>query len=51
VPRRVVIVAIPGDFPAWLKIEHGTCGLLLLLVVLLVHAPPARRLRLAPRIA
>src|SRR6476646_469459 len=25
-----VIIAIPGDFPVWFKIEQGVCGLLLL---------------------
>jgi hypothetical protein len=25
-----VILAIPGDFPLWFKIEQGACGLLLL---------------------
>jgi hypothetical protein len=31
-----VIVALPGPFPLWLKVEQGICGLLLLGVVLLV---------------
>jgi hypothetical protein len=26
----VVIIALPGSFPLWLKIEQGVCGLLLL---------------------
>lgn len=37
-----VIIAIPGPFPVWLKIEQGCCGLLLLRVAVLVHG---RRLR------
>jgi O-antigen/teichoic acid export membrane protein len=30
-----VILAIPGDFPLWLKVEQAICGLLLLGVVIL----------------
>jgi hypothetical protein len=26
----VVIVALPGDFPIWLKVEQGVCGVLLI---------------------
>ena len=33
----VVIVALPGFLPGWLRIEQGACGLLLLAVVLLVN--------------
>ncbi|MBL7486965.1 hypothetical protein I6A60_34260 [Frankia sp. AgB1.9] len=40
----VVIVAIPGDFPMWLKIEQGACGLLLLGVVRLVRGRHLRGL-------
>jgi hypothetical protein len=29
-----VILAIPGDFPLWLKVEQAICGLLLLGVVI-----------------
>ncbi|MEV6844067.1 hypothetical protein [Actinoplanes sp. NPDC051411] len=29
-----VILAIPGDFPLWLKVEQAVCGLLLLGVVI-----------------
>lgn len=39
-----VILAIPGDFPLWFKIEQGICGLLLLGVVVLVNG---KRLRSA----
>jgi hypothetical protein len=28
-----VILAVPGDFPAWLKVEQAFCGLLLVGVV------------------
>ncbi|MFB9834581.1 hypothetical protein [Actinoallomurus acaciae] len=38
----VVIIALPGTFPMWLRLEQGVCGLLLLGVVALVHG---RRLR------
>jgi hypothetical protein len=37
-----VILAIPGDFPVWLKVEQGVCGLLLLGVVVLVNRPAVR---------
>jgi hypothetical protein len=40
----VAILAVPGDFPLWLKVEQGACGLLLLGVATLVHG---RRLRAA----
>jgi hypothetical protein len=33
----VVIIALPGTFPVWMKIEQGGCGLLLLGVVGLVN--------------
>ncbi|MEU7879479.1 hypothetical protein [Microbispora bryophytorum] len=29
----VVIIALPGIFPLWFKLEQGVCGLLLLAVV------------------
>jgi hypothetical protein len=37
-----VIVSLPGLFPAWMRIEQGCCGLLLLGTVVLVNR---RRLR------
>lgn len=37
-----VIIAIPGDFPIWLKVEQGACGLLLLGVVLVVNGKHLR---------
>ena len=33
----VAVIAIPGDFPLWLKIEQGAAGLLLLGVVLIIN--------------
>ncbi len=39
-----VIVALPGTFPVWMKVEQGACGLLLLAVVVLVNG---RRVRAA----
>jgi hypothetical protein len=38
----VVIVALPGTFPLWLKIEQSVCGLVLLGIAVLVNG---RRLR------
>jgi len=38
----VVIVALPGTFPVWLKIEQSACGALLLGVVLLVNGRQLR---------
>ena len=39
-----VIIALPGGFPPWMKIEQGVCGLLLLGVVAVVNG---RRIRSA----
>jgi hypothetical protein len=36
------IIAIPGPFPLWMKIEQGVCGLLLLGVVVLVFSRHVR---------
>ena len=38
----VVIIALPGTFPLWMKLEQAVCGLLLLVVVILVNG---KRLR------
>ena len=38
----IVVIALPGDFPLWMKLEQGACGVLLLGVVALVNG---RRLR------
>jgi hypothetical protein len=35
----LVILAIPGDFPVWLKAEQAVCGLVLLGVVLIANSP------------
>ncbi|MGI5131725.1 hypothetical protein ACQEVB_33325 [Pseudonocardia sp. CA-107938] len=40
----VVIVAIPGAFPVWLRIEQTLCGVLLAGVVLLVNRTSVRAL-------
>ncbi|GLW07780.1 hypothetical protein Misp01_29100 [Microtetraspora sp. NBRC 13810] len=39
----VVIIAVPGAFPLWLKLEQGICGLLLLAVVVQINRRPAVR--------
>jgi hypothetical protein len=33
----VILVAIPGDFPLWMRIEQATCGALLIVVVVLAN--------------
>jgi hypothetical protein len=38
----IVIVAIPGAFPVWLRVEQAVCGLLLAGVVLLINRAPVR---------
>lgn len=38
----VVIVALPGTFPLWLKIEQSVCGVLLLCLVAIVNGRRAR---------
>jgi uncharacterized membrane protein len=40
----VVLVALPGLFPVWLRIEQGVCGALLLGVVVLVNGRHLRSL-------
>ena len=39
-----VIIALPGFFPLWMKIEQGICGLILIGVVALVNSQHLRRL-------
>jgi hypothetical protein len=39
----VVIVALPGAFPVWFRLEQAICGLLLLPVVVQVNRQPAVR--------
>jgi hypothetical protein len=36
------IIALPGTFPVWMKVEQGVCGLLLLGVVALVNGKHLR---------
>lgn len=38
----VVIIALPGLFPLWMRIEQGACGLLLLGVVMVVNSKHLR---------
>lgn len=38
----VVIIAIPGSFPLWMKIEQGACGLIPLGVVAIVNGRQLR---------
>ncbi|MEV6900455.1 hypothetical protein [Amycolatopsis sp. NPDC051372] len=40
----VVIAALPGAFPVWLRAEQGVCALLLLGVVLIVNGRHVRSL-------
>lgn len=40
----VVIIALPGVFPAWLKVEQGVCALFLLGVVVLTNRRQLRAL-------
>ncbi|MFI5615301.1 hypothetical protein [Amycolatopsis sp. NPDC051903] len=40
----VVIAALPGAFPVWLRVEQGVCALLLLGVVLTVNGRHLRSL-------
>ena len=40
----VVIVALPGTFPMWMKIEQSVCGVLLLSVVFVVNGKHLRSL-------
>jgi len=39
----VVIVAVPGAFPVWLRVEQAVCGVLLLGIVALVNGATLRR--------
>ena len=38
----VVITAMPGTFPSWMKIEQGVCGVLLLGVAALINGTHLR---------
>jgi hypothetical protein len=44
----VVIIAIPGVFPVWMKIEQGVCGALLVAVVALARGRVLRTAFAAP---
>jgi hypothetical protein len=39
-----VIIALPGDFPLWMKAEQGVCGLLMLGVAVLANGRHLRSL-------
>jgi hypothetical protein len=39
-----VIIALPGTFPLWMKIEQGACGLILVGVIAVVNGKPLRSL-------
>ena len=39
-----VIIALPGTFPLWMKIEQGVCGLVLIAVVVIVNGGHLRSL-------
>jgi hypothetical protein len=39
-----VIIALPGTFPLWMKIEQGVCGLILIGVVVVVNSKHLRLL-------
>jgi hypothetical protein len=39
-----VIIALPGTFPLWMKIEQGICGLILIRVVMVVNGKHLRSL-------
>ena len=40
----VVVIALPGDFPVWMKAEQGVCGLLMLGVAALANSKHLRAL-------
>ena len=40
----VVIIALPGTFPLWMKVEQGVCGFLLLGVIGIVNGRHLRSL-------
>jgi len=39
----VVVVAWPGAFPVWLRVEQAVCGVFLLSVVVRTNLPSVRR--------
>ncbi len=44
-----VIIALPGTFPTWLKLEQGVCGLVLIAVVAIANGRRSRLLFAANR--
>jgi cytochrome bd-type quinol oxidase subunit 2 len=42
------IIASPGTFPVWLKVEQGLCGLIMAGVAVVAHQPRLRALFAAP---
>ena len=38
----VILLAIPGDFPLWMRIEQATCGTILVVVVILANRARVR---------
>jgi hypothetical protein len=44
-----VIIALPGTFPLWMRIEQGVCGLVLIGVVVVVNGQHLRSLFAARR--
>jgi hypothetical protein len=45
----VVVLAVPGAFPAWLKAEQAVCGLLVLGLVVQANRPSLRKQATAAR--
>jgi cytochrome bd-type quinol oxidase subunit 2 len=43
-----VIIAAPGTFPVWLKVEQGICGLIMAGVAVVANRPRLRALFAAP---
>ncbi len=43
-----VIIAAPGTFPVWLKVEQGLCGLIMAGVAVVANRPRLRTLFAAP---
>jgi hypothetical protein len=43
-----VIIASPGTFPLWLKVEQGLCGLIMAGVAVVANRPGLRALFAAP---
>ena len=44
----VAIIALPGTFPMWIKVEQGACGLILLAVAAIINGGHLRREFAAP---